>query len=113
MALGSSKWRTTLGIVLPTCVGGILTGTTLAVARIAGETAPLLFTSSLTTDQVVWNPLQALQSLPLSIFELVESPDPADHARAWAAGIVLLGSVLVLSLASKWAQARTRRKLGR
>ncbi len=113
LALGSSKWRVVLGIVLPTSVGGILTGTTLAVARIAGETAPLLFTSSLVTDKVVWNPLEALQALPVAIFELSESADPADNARAWAAGTVLLGAVLVLSLASKWAQARTRRKLGR
>jgi phosphate transport system permease protein len=113
LALGSSRWRVILGVVLPTCVGGILTGTTLAVARIAGETAPLLFTSSLVTDKVVWNPLQALQALPVAIFELSESADPADNARAWAAGTVLLGAVLILSLASKWAQARTRRKLGR
>jgi phosphate transport system permease protein len=113
LALGSARWRVILTIVLPTCVGGILTGTTLAIARIAGETAPLLFTSSLVTDKVVWNPLQAVQSLPLAIFELSESADPADNARAWAAGTVLLAAVLTLSLASKWAQARTRRKLGR
>jgi phosphate transport system permease protein len=113
LALGSARWRVIVGVILPTCVGGILTGTTLAVARIAGETAPLLFTSSLVTDKVVWNPLQAVQSLPLAIFELSESADPADNARAWAAGTVLLGAVLILSLASKWAQARTRRKLGR
>jgi len=49
----------------------------------------------------------------VAIFELSESADPADNARAWAAGTVLLGAVLILSLASKWAQARTRRKLGR
>ena len=109
--LGASRWRTIVGVVLPTSIGGILTGTTLAVARIAGETAPLLFTSSLTSDRVTWNPLQALQSLPLSIFELSESPDPADHARAWAAGLVLLGFVLVTSLASKALLARSRRRL--
>ena len=113
LALGSARWRVIVGVILPTCVGGILTGTTLAVARIAGETAPLIFTSSLVTDKIVWNPLQAVQSLPVAIFELSESADPADNARAWAAGTVLLGAVLILSLASKWAQARTRRKLGR
>jgi phosphate transport system permease protein len=112
-AVGASRWRTVLGVVLPTAVGGILTGTTLAVARAAGETAPLLFTSSLTEDHVVWNPLQALQTLPLSIFELAESPYPGDHARAWAAGIVLLGFVLVTSLVAKALFVRSRRKLGR
>jgi phosphate transport system permease protein len=111
-ALGASRWRTVLGVVLPTTVGGILTGTTLAVARVAGETAPLLFTSSLASDRITWNPLQALQSLPLSIFELSESYDPADHARAWAAGLVLLAFVLVTSLVSKAFLARSRRKLG-
>jgi phosphate transport system permease protein len=113
LALGSSRWRMTLGIVLPTTLGGILTGTTLAVARVAGETAPILFTSSLTTTAVDWNPNHALQTVPLSIFQLSDSPDPADHARAWAAGIVLLGFVLVVSLLSKAFLARQRRKLSR
>src|SRR5207253_10377719 len=85
MALGASRWRTVLGIVLPTSLGGILTGTTLAIARAAGETAPLLFTSSLTANAVTTNPSHPLQSVTLSIFQLSESPDPADHAKAWAA----------------------------
>jgi phosphate transport system permease protein len=111
LALGASRWRTVLGIILPTGVGGILTGTTLAIARVAGETAPLLFTSSLTAQAVTWDPRQPLQSLPLSIFQLSDSPDPADHERAWAAGIVLMGFVLVTSLAARGLLARTRRKL--
>ena len=111
LALGASRWRTVLGIILPTGVGGILTGTTLAIARVAGETAPLLFTSSLTAQAVTWDPRQPLQSLPLSIFQLSDSPDPADHARAWAAGIVLMGFVLVTSLTARALLARTRRRL--
>jgi phosphate transport system permease protein len=113
LALGASRWRTVLGIVLPTSLGGILTGSTLAVARIAGETAPILFTSSLTANAVDWHPSQPLMTIPLKIFELSDSPDPADHARAWAAGIVLLGFVLVTSLISKAFLARQRRKLSR
>jgi len=105
------RWRVVVGIVLPTSLGGILTGMTLAIARIAGETAPILFTSSLTANRVDWHPGHALQTIPLSIYELSESPDPADHARAWAAGIVLLGFVLIVSLASKAFLARQRRKL--
>jgi phosphate transport system permease protein len=113
LALGAPRWRTVLGVILPTSMGGILTGTTLAVARIAGETAPLLFTSSLTARAVTWNPTQPLQAIPLTIFQLADSPDPADHARAWAAGLVLLGFVLLVSLASKAILARARRKLTR
>jgi phosphate transport system permease protein len=112
-ALGVSRWRTVLGLILPASFGGILTGATLAVARAAGETAPLLFTSALTTSEVSWDPRQALQSIPLTIFQSLESPDPADHARAWAAALVLMGFVLVVSLFSKAFLARTRRKLSR
>ena len=111
LALGVSRWRTVLGVVLPTSFGGILTGATLAVARAAGETAPLLFTCSLTTSQVSWDPRQALQSIPLTIFEYLESPNPEDHARAWAAALVLMAFVLVVSLLSKAFLARSRRKL--
>jgi phosphate transport system permease protein len=112
-ALGVSRWRTVLGVILPTSLGGILTGATLAVARAAGETAPRLFTCSVTTSLVSWDPRQALQSIPLTIFEKLESPDPADHAQAWAAALVLMSFVLVVSLLSKAALARSRRKLAR
>jgi len=109
----ASRWRTVVGVILPTSLGGILTGTTLAVARVAGETAPLLFTSALTAQAVTWDPRQPLQSLPLSIFQLSDSTDPADHARAWAAGIVLMGFVLVTSLAARAFLARSRRNLSK
>ncbi len=65
-ALGVSKWQTVLKVVLPTSVGGILTGTTLAVARAAGETAPLLFTCALAGQVVDWNPTHSVQSIPLT-----------------------------------------------
>ncbi len=64
LGLGIPQWRTTLSIVLPQTVGGIVTGTVLAVARVAGETAPLLFTSSLVGTQTSWNPYHALQTDP-------------------------------------------------
>ncbi len=112
-ALGASRWRTVLGVVLPSSVGGILTGTTLAIARAAGETAPLLFTSSLTANAVSTDPRQPLQSVPLSIFQLSESPDPADHAKAWAAALVLITVVLLLSVVSRAILIRSRRKLSR
>ncbi len=76
-ALGVSKWRTVVGIVLPSAAGGILTGTILAVARAAGETAPLLFVSSIAANIVSWNPHNALASIPVTIFQYSEAPDPS------------------------------------
>jgi phosphate transport system permease protein len=111
LGLGIPQWRTTLSIVLPQTIGGIVTGTILAVARVAGETAPLLFTSSFVGTQTNWNPHHALQSIPVAIFELSESPDPADHARAWAAALVLLLFILVASLGGRWLATRSKRKI--
>jgi phosphate transport system permease protein len=111
LALGVARWRTTLSIVLPQTVGGIVTGTVLAVARVAGETAPILFTSSLVGTALHWNPHHALQTVPVAIFELSESADPQDHARAWAAALVLLLFILLTSLTARWLATRSRRKL--
>jgi phosphate transport system permease protein len=111
LALGIPRWRTTLAIVLPQTVGGVLTGTVLAVARAAGETAPVLFTSSIVGTHTSWDPSHALQSVPLAIFELSDSADPQDHARAWAAAFVLLLFILFTSLAARWLATRSRRRL--
>ena len=111
LGLGVPRWRTTLSIVLPQTLGGIVTGTVLAIARVAGETAPLLFTSSLVGTQVSWSPNHALQSVPVAIYELSESADPADHARAWAAATMLLVFILLTSLGARWLATRGRRRL--
>jgi phosphate transport system permease protein len=111
LGLGIPRWRTTLSIVLPRALGGIITGTVLAVARVAGEAAPLLFTSSLVGPQVNWSPFQPLQTIPVAIFELSESADPKDHARAWAAGFVLLLFILFASLGARTLAMRSRRKI--
>jgi len=113
LGLGVPRWRTTIGIVLPQTIGGILTGTVLAVARVAGETAPLLFTTSIVGTAINTNPTQALQSVPVAIFELSESPTPADHSRAWAAALVLLLFILVTSLTARWFATRSRQKIRR
>lgn len=113
LGLGAPRWRTTLGIVLPQSIGGILTGATLAIARTAGETAPLLFCSSIVGNGISWNPLHAVQSVPVAIFELSESPYPQDHARAWSGGLVLILFILFASLGARWLATRSRRKLGR
>lgn len=112
-ALGVPKWRTTVSIVLPSAFGGILTGTTLAIARAAGETAPLLFTSSIASNIVNWDPRRALSSIPVTIFTYSESPDPALHEQAWAAAFVLIAFVLVTSLTARALLDRSRRKLAR
>jgi phosphate transport system permease protein len=111
-ALGVSKWRTVLSIVLPSAMGGIVTGTTLAVARAAGETAPLLFTCSFFGLLVSWDPSNSVASVPVIIFEYSESPDRNLNAQAWAAAFVLIAFVLVTSMVARIMLDRSRRKLG-
>ena len=111
-ALGVSKWQTVIRVVLPTSFGGILTGTTLAIARAAGETAPLLFTCSIAGQLIDWNPSHSVQSIPLTIFQYSESADPELHQQAWAAAFILIVFVLVTSLAARLLLERSRRKLG-
>jgi phosphate transport system permease protein len=112
-ALGMSKWRTIVGVVLPTTLSGILTGATLAVARAAGETAPLLFTTSLYGNAVSWDPNHALASLPVTIYIYSEAPDKHLNDQAWAAAFCLIAFVLVASLLSRALLARSARKLQR
>jgi phosphate transport system permease protein len=111
LALGVPRWRTTLSIVLPQTLGGVVTGTVLAVARVAGETAPLLFTTSIVGTQLHWDPHHALQTVPVAIFELSESANPADHAQAWAAALVLLIFILCTNLTARWLATRSRRRI--
>jgi phosphate transport system permease protein len=111
LALGVRRWRTVLGIILPSSVGGILTGTVLAVARAAGETAPLLFTSSIFANAVQTDVTKALPNIPVLIFTYSEQPDPALHEQAWAAALVLMAFVLLASVSAKALLARSRRKL--
>ncbi|MGZ4314799.1 MAG: phosphate ABC transporter permease PstA [Gaiellaceae bacterium] len=113
LALGVSRWRTVLGVILPTTFGGILTGAVLAVARAAGETAPLLFTSSIFNPAVSTDVTHALPNIPVLIFTYSEQPDQALHEQAWGAALVLMAFVLVASLSAKALLARSRRKLGR
>ena len=111
LALGVTRWRTTWSIVLPSAIGGILTGVVIAVARVAGETAPLLFTTSIAANQISTDVTHALPTLPVTIFVFSESPDPGEQANAWAASLVLIGFVLVLNIVAKTIAGRRRRKL--
>jgi phosphate transport system permease protein len=111
LALGAAKWRTTLSVVLPQCVGGIVTGATLATARVAGETAPLLFTTSLVSDDISTNPNEALETIPMFIFKAAEQADPTLQEQAWGAALVLIAFILVTSLLARAFAARSRRRL--
>ncbi len=111
-ALGVSKWQTVLRVVLPTAFGGILTGTTLAIARAAGETAPLLFTCAIAGQLVDWDPTHSVNSIPFTIFQDSEAADPALHEQAWALAFVLIAFVLLTSLTARFLLERSRRKLG-
>lgn len=113
LALGVSRWRTVVGVILPTAIGGIVTGTVLAVARAAGETAPLLFTTSIFANSVTTDISHAMPNIPVLIFIYSEQPDTALHQDAWAAALVLIGFVLVASLGARVVLNRSRRKLGR
>lgn len=111
LALGAQRWRTTLSVVLPMAVGGIITGATLATARVAGETAPLLFTSALAGNAVTWDPSEPLSSIPMFIFTSAEQADPALQEQAWGAALVLIVFVLVASIIARAFGLRSRRKL--
>jgi phosphate transport system permease protein len=97
MALGASKWRTISTVVVPAASRGILTAALLALARVAGETAPLLFTAF---GNRFWSPGwgQPIASLPVMIFTYAVGPYEDWHRQAWAAGLVLLGLVLVTNI---------------
>jgi phosphate transport system permease protein len=112
LALGASRWRVVTGVILPSALGGIVTGTVLAIARAAGETAPLLFTTSIFINTVSWDPREALPNMPVQIFIWSESPDPEDHKRAWATALVLLLFVLITSVLARAVLVRSRRKMG-
>ena len=99
-------------IVVPTAASGLITGALLAVARIAGETAPLLFTCSIAENAIATNISQPVSSIPFKIFTLSEGTSPAEHAQAWAAALLLIVFVLVLNIIARALYARATRKMG-
>jgi phosphate transport system permease protein len=111
-ALGVSRWRSVLGVILPSAIGGILTSTVLAVARAAGETAPLLLLSSVyDSSRVSLNPFEALPNIPTTIFRLSEEASPEGFTQAWGAGLVLLTFIMATSIGARILLARTRSKM--
>jgi phosphate transport system permease protein len=111
-ALGVSRWRSVLGITLPTALGGIVTATVLSVARAAGETAPLIFAASVfDPGRYSLNPFEALPNVPVRIFQLSEEANPTGFAEAWGLSFVLVSFILFASLGARALLARSRRKL--
>jgi phosphate transport system permease protein len=108
-ALGMSHWRTVRGVVLPSARGGIMTATILAVARAAGETAPLIFVSSLfKPDRIAFNPFshEGLPNIPVYIFTASEAAEHSGFARAWGAAFVLLAFILLANIVGRAVDRR-------
>jgi phosphate transport system permease protein len=101
LALGFTRWRTTLGVVLPAARSGILTGVLVALARIAGETAPLLFTAF---GSPFWSASlgEPIAALPVQIFQYAISPYEEQHRQAWAASLLLIFLVLTVSVTARF-----------
>jgi phosphate transport system permease protein len=101
LALGARHWQAVATVIVPAAARGILTGAILGAARVAGETAPLLFTSF---NNRYWSPGlgEPSASLPVMIFTYAIAPYDDWHRQAWAAGLVLLGLVLAANIATRW-----------
>jgi phosphate transport system permease protein len=107
LALGSPRWRMIGRVVLPAALPGIVTGVLLAVARAAGETAPLLFTAGATLRTDL-GPGEFMNSLPTQIYYDILSPTASVYERAWGAALTLVAMVLVLNLVARLISRRSR-----
>jgi phosphate transport system permease protein len=105
LSLGIPQWKLTTQILIRAARSGIITGVLLALARVAGETAPLLFTAF---GNRFWSPglSQPISSLPVMIYTYAIAPYDDWHRQAWAAGLVLLGLVLVANVGTRLALSR-------
>jgi phosphate transport system permease protein len=107
LALGAPRWKVIFHVVLPTALPGMVTGVLLAIARAAGETAPLLFTAA-TTRNTNFNLSQFMNSLPVQIYDDVTSPTTAVVNRAWGAALTLVVMILLLNLIARLISRRSR-----
>ena len=111
-ALGVSRWRAVLGIVLPSALGGIVTATVLSVARAAGETAPLIFASSVfDPGRYSFNPFEALPNVPVRIYSLSEEANPEGFTEAWGLSLLLISVILFASLGARALLTRSKRRM--
>ncbi len=110
LALGAPKWRVIIDIVLSTAMGGIITGVMVALARVAGETAPLLFTAF--GNRFWTNSLkEPIAALPLQIFSYAISPFDDWHRQAWAGALVLIAIIFVINVFANYFVSRQSRML--
>jgi phosphate transport system permease protein len=107
LALGTPRWRVTMRVVLPTALPGLVTGSLLAVARAAGETAPLLFTAAI-VNGTTFNLGERMNSLPVQIYTDVSSPNDALVQRAWGSALALVSLILITTLVARLASRRSR-----
>jgi phosphate transport system permease protein len=107
LALGAPRWKVIFRIVLPTALPGMVTGILLAIARAAGETAPLLFTAA-TTRNTDFNLSHFMNSLPVQIYNDVTSPTTSVVNRAWGAALTLVVMILLLNLIARLVSRRSR-----
>jgi phosphate transport system permease protein len=107
LALGAPRWKVIFRIVVPTALPGMVTGVLLAVARAAGETAPLLFTAAY-TQVTTFNLSGFMNSLPVQIYNDVTSPTPSVVNRAWGAALTLVAMIFVLNLIARLVSRRSR-----
>jgi phosphate transport system permease protein len=107
LALGTPRWRVTMKVVLPTALPGLITGSLLAVARAAGETAPLLFTATI-VNGTTFNLGDRMNSLPVQIYTDVGSPNDQLVQRAWGAALALVTLILLTTLAARLISRRSR-----
>lgn len=111
-ALGVARWRSILTVVLPSATGGIVTATVLAVARAAGETAPLILVSSVfDARKVSLDPFEALPNIPVFIYKLSEEGNPEGFATGWGLSLLLVSFILLASLGARALLGRSKRKL--
>jgi phosphate transport system permease protein len=111
-ALGVARWRTILGVILPTASNGIVTATILAVARAAGEAAPVLLTSNAFSQAYQLDPRHAVATVPIEILNLLNSGVPSAVNQAWGAAFLLMAVLLVVNIGARVWLRRSERKRG-
>ena len=112
-ALGVNRWRTVLTVILPAAMGGIVTGAILAIARAAGETAPLLICDSIFNPNTTsFNLFHGVPSVPMFIYTSFDLPLAQAVARAWGAALVLMMFILLANIGARVLLARSRAKMG-
>jgi phosphate ABC transporter, permease protein PstA len=111
LALGLPRWRVSMQLIVPAAAAGVTTGALLAVARAAGETAPLLFTA-FGNNVFTLDPTHAMSALPLVVFRNALTPYKELQDQAWGAALVLVTMVLIINLASRWVLRRQIRLSG-